>query len=43
MRCSHLADLPANQWKLQNLARLKTVNSAKFQAQTDELRRRLES
>ena len=43
MSCRHLAELPAVQWKLQNLARLKQSNVVKFQAQTDELRRRLES
>jgi len=36
----HLAQLPAVQWKLQNLARLKKANSAKFKAQADELRAR---
>lgn len=35
----HVAELPAVQWKLQNLARLKRSNPAKFHAQTDELRR----
>ena len=39
MTCRHLAELPAVQWKLQNLARLKQSNAAKFQAQADELRR----
>lgn len=39
MRCPHLAKLPAIQWKLQNLARLKTTNAAKFQEQTDALKR----
>jgi len=39
MACRHLAELPAIQWKLQNLARLKQSNAAKFQAQADELRR----
>jgi hypothetical protein len=39
MTCRHLADLPAVQWKLQNLARLKKSNAAKFQSQSDELRR----
>lgn len=43
MSCRHLAELPAVQWKLQNLARLKQSNAVKFQAQTDELRHRLES
>lgn len=39
MRCKHLAELPAIQWKLQNLARLKKANRAKFAAQSDELKR----
>jgi hypothetical protein len=43
MQCHHLAALPAIQWKLQNLARLKQTNAAKFQAQADELKRRFES
>ena len=42
MTCPHLAELPAVQWKLQNLARLKKANAAKFHLQTDELRRRFE-
>jgi hypothetical protein len=36
----HLAQLPAVQWKLQNLARLKKSNPAKFKAQADELVKR---
>lgn len=36
----HLAELPAVQWKLQNLARLKKSNPAKFRAQADELAKR---
>ncbi len=43
MRCRHLAELPAIQWKLQNLARLKKSNPAKFQTQSDELKRCFES
>lgn len=43
MRCRHLAELPAIQWKLRNLARLKKSNPAKFQAQSDELKRCFES
>jgi len=43
MQCRHLAGLPAIQWKLQNLARLKKSNPAKFQAQSDELKRCFES
>ena len=39
MQCRHLAELPAIQWKLQNLARLKRTNPVKFQAQADELQR----
>lgn len=36
----HLLQLPAIQWKLQNLARLKKSNPAKFNAQAEELRKR---
>lgn len=36
----HLAQLPAVQWKLQNLGRLKKANPAKFKAQTIELEKR---
>jgi hypothetical protein len=43
MRCRHLAELPAIQWKLQNLVRLKKSNPAKFQVQSDELKRCFES
>ena len=43
MRCRYLAELPAIQWKMQNLARLKKSNPAKFQAQSDELKRCFES
>ena len=43
MQCRHLAELPAIQWKLQNLARLKRTNAVKFQAQADELQRCFES
>jgi hypothetical protein len=39
MKFPHLADLPAVRWKLQNLARLKKSNPARFQMQTDELQR----
>jgi hypothetical protein len=35
--CRHLSALPAIQWKLQNLARLKKTNSLKFRQQTDDL------
>ena len=43
MQCRHLAELPAIQWKLQNLARLKRTNPVKFQAHADELQRCFES
>lgn len=36
----YLSQLPAIQWKLQNLARLKKSNPAKFNAQAEELRKR---
>ena len=39
MTCRHLAELPAIQWKQQNLARLKKSNPVKFQTQTNDLRR----
>lgn len=39
MRCRHLAELPAIQWKMQNLARLKRTNAAKFRDQTEALKR----
>ena len=39
MQCRHLAELPAIQWKLQNLARLKRTHAVKFQAQADDLQR----
>ena len=40
MKCPHLQHLPAIQWKLQNLARLKKSNPAKFAQQAEELRAR---
>jgi len=40
MSCAHLAELPAIQWKLQNLLKLKKGNPHKFSKQTDELRAR---
>ncbi|MFZ5495335.1 MAG: nucleotidyl transferase AbiEii/AbiGii toxin family protein [Verrucomicrobiota bacterium] len=40
MTCPHLAELPAVQWKLQNLARLHQTNPAKFRLQAEELRRK---
>jgi hypothetical protein len=42
MRCAHHCQLPAIRWKLQNLARLKKVNSRKFAQQADELRGRFD-
>jgi hypothetical protein len=42
MTCRHLAELPAVQWKLQNILRLKKSNAAKFQLQTDQLRHHFE-
>ncbi len=36
----HLAELPAVQWKLRNLALLRKANPMKFKAQADELRKR---
>ncbi len=38
MKCLHLSQLPAIQWKIQNLARLKTSNPKKFAQQAEELR-----
>ncbi len=38
----HLVELPALQWKLQNLARLKKSNPAKFKLQAEELQKRFE-
>ena len=43
MSCPHLAEMPAIRWKLENLAKLKKGNPAKFQFQTDELRKRFEA
>jgi hypothetical protein len=37
----HLSALPAIQWKLQNLAKLKTTNQEKFEAQAGELSTKL--
>ncbi len=37
----HLAQLPAVQWKLHNLAHLRKANPTKFKAQADELKMRL--
>ena len=41
MKCSHLSQLPAIRWKLQNLAKLKKTNPRKISQQADELRARL--
>ena len=41
MSCRHLVELPAVQWKLLNLARLKDSNPAKFRHQTEELHKGL--
>ena len=38
MQCSHLSELPAVRWKLQNLARLKRSNPGKFVQQAELLR-----
>lgn len=43
MKCSHLSELPAIQWKTQNLARLKKANPRKFAQQAEELRARFAS
>jgi predicted nucleotidyltransferase component of viral defense system len=40
MPFSHLSEMPAIRWKLQNLARLKRTNPKKFQQQSDALARR---
>jgi hypothetical protein len=40
MNYPHLEKLPAIQWKLHNLARLKRSNPAKFAQQAEELRTR---
>jgi Nucleotidyl transferase AbiEii toxin, Type IV TA system len=42
MACSHLADLPAIRWKLENLRRLKKLNPKKFKAQAATLTDRFE-
>ena len=41
MKCSHLSQLPAIRWKLQNLAKLKKSNPGKFTKQAGELRAKL--
>lgn len=40
MSCPHLAEMPALRWKLSNLERLRSSNSAKFAQQSSELRKR---
>jgi predicted nucleotidyltransferase component of viral defense system len=42
MKCPHLQKMSAIQWKLQNLARLKKSNPAKFAQQAEELRTRFD-
>lgn len=41
MECSHLSQLPAIRWKLQNLAKLQKANPGKFTQQVEDLRARL--
>ena len=41
MKCSHLSQMPAIRWKLQNLAKLRKSNPRKFSQQADELGARL--
>jgi hypothetical protein len=43
MTCRHLAALPAIQWKLANLARLKKANPGKFRQQKDALKKCFET
>jgi predicted nucleotidyltransferase component of viral defense system len=43
MECSHLSELPAIRWKIQNLSKLKRNNPRKFDQQSTELRARLEA
>lgn len=40
MKCTHLSELPAIRWKLQNLVKLKKTNPRKFAQQSEELRAR---
>jgi hypothetical protein len=42
MKCPHLVHLPAIQWKIENLARLKKTNLRKFDQPTSELRARFQ-
>lgn len=41
MQCPHLQKLPAIQWKMRNLAKLKKANPKKFAQQAEELRARI--
>ncbi len=43
MTCRHLAELPAIQWKLANLARLKKANPGKFRQQEEALKKCFEA
>ncbi|MCF7675914.1 MAG: nucleotidyl transferase AbiEii/AbiGii toxin family protein [Akkermansiaceae bacterium] len=43
MQCPHLEHLPAIRWKLENLAKLKRTNPAKFNQQAHELEERLQA
>jgi hypothetical protein len=40
--CPHLSEMPAIQWKLQNLRKLRSSNPRKFADQSKELKERLE-
>jgi hypothetical protein len=40
---THLAQMPAIRWKMENLEKLRKRNPAKFRLQADELRRRFEA
>jgi hypothetical protein len=37
MKCPHLSEMPAIRWKLENIRKLKKVNSKKFQTQAEAL------
>ena len=39
--CPHLSEMPAIQWKLQNLRKLRSSNPRKFADQSKELKERL--
>ena len=43
MKCPHLQKLPAIQWKLQNLSRLKKANPMKFAQQAVDLSKRFDT